>query len=44
MTPTITALNGRPTAARDRHVTYVFVGRSKKWANLTTFVLFRSAK
>jgi Bacterial regulatory helix-turn-helix protein, lysR family/Glutathione S-transferase, N-terminal domain len=37
-------LNGRPTAARDRHVTCVFVGRSKKWANDVRLVSFCEMK
>jgi len=44
MTPTITAFERSPIAARDWRVTCAFAGRLKKWANLTTFVFFRSVR
>jgi hypothetical protein len=40
----MTPLNGHPMAARDWRVIRVFAGRSKKWANPTRFVSFRSVR
>ena len=44
MTPTITAFESSPDAVRVWRGTCAFAGRSKKWASLTTFVLFRSKR